>query len=231
MAHGEHQPVNMQNFHELIHGFHNFKEEYFLQEKEFFDRLSHGQSPKTLVIACCDSRVDPAILLGCRPGDLFVVRNIAALVPEEGKGGTHDAVMAAVEYGVKHLKVNHIIVMGHSSCGGIHALMHPEAVENEAFIKGWVSIASPVLEELEAEVPDETEHSRHRRCEEGAVLMSIDNLLSYHWVQEAVTGGTLALHALYYDMKDGHLFIWNAEKEDFECPAMYAKDRPEETVV
>ena len=75
------------NFHELIEGFHNFKESYLLKEHEFFDRLAHGQSPKTLVIACCDSRADPAILMGCRPGDLFVVRSIAALVPGADHAG------------------------------------------------------------------------------------------------------------------------------------------------
>ena len=95
----------MQNFHELIQGFHNFKEDYFLREREFFSSLVHGQSPKTLVVACCDSRVDPAILMGCRPGDLFVARSIAAIVPDVEKAGEHDAVVSAVEYAVKPLAV------------------------------------------------------------------------------------------------------------------------------
>lgn len=206
----------MANFHELILGFHNFKEEYLLKEKEFFSRLVHGQSPKTLVIACCDSRVDPAILLGGRPGDLFVVRSIASIVPPVEKAGEHDAVIAAVEYGVKHLDVHNIIVMGHSNCGGIYGLLHPEKIRSERFISGWVSLASPVLEELEHEEPNEPAPVRCRRCEEGAVLMSIDNLLSYDWVKERVDAGSLALHALYYDMVTGSLNVWNAEIEDFE---------------
>ena len=206
----------MQNFHELIQGFHNFKEEYFLREREFFSALVHGQSPKTLVIACCDSRVDPAILMGCRPGDLFVVRSIAAIVPNEEQAGEHDAVVSAVEYGVKHLDIRNIIVMGHSNCGGLHGLLHPSTVAKERYISRWLCLAHPVLEELEHEDPDEPAPIRARRCEEGAVLMSIDNLLSYDWIKSRVDAGTLELHALYYDMADGMMNVWNPVKEDFE---------------
>ena len=143
------------NFHDLIQGFHNFKANTLLQEAEFFDRLAHGQNPKTLVIACCDSRADPAILMGCKPGDLFVVRNVAALVPSEEEAGSPDAVLAAVEYAVKHLDIHHVIVMGHSNCGGIQGLLHKEKIANERHTSGWVSLAQPVLDELEAENPYE----------------------------------------------------------------------------
>ena len=114
----------MPGFHDLIERFHNFREDVLLKERDFFHQLAHGQAPKTLVIACCDSRVDPAILMGVRPGDLFVVRSIAALVPAQDEAQHPDAVMAAVEYGVKHLDVDNIIVMGHANCGGIHAALH-----------------------------------------------------------------------------------------------------------
>lgn len=207
----------MQNFHELIQGFHNFKEDYFLREREFFSSLVHGQSPKTLVVACCDSRVDPAILMGCRPGDLFVARSIAAIVPDVEKAGEHDAVVSAVEYAVKHLDVRNIIVMGHSNCGGIHGLLPPEVVSKEPYISRWLCLAHPVLEELEHEDPDEPADVRARRCEEGTVLQSIDSLLSYDWVKSRVDAGTLALHALYYDLASGTMYVWNAEAEDFEA--------------
>ena len=144
----------MANFHELIEGFHNFREEYLLKETEFFEELKHGQNPHTLVIACCDSRVDPAIILGCRPGDLFV-------------------------------------------------------------ISGWVSLANPVIEEMRREEPDADPVTFMRRCEEAAVLLSIENLLSYHWLEEKVCEGSLNLHALYYDMAAGTLNLWDAKKEDF----------------
>lgn len=204
------------NFHELIEGFHNFKESYLLKEHEFFDRLAHGQSPKTLVIACCDSRADPAILMGCRPGDLFVVRSIAALVLGAQDAGDPDAVLAAVEYGVKHLDVDHIIVMGHSNCGGIQGALFPHKIADEKWISRWVSLAHPVAEEIRREEPSAEAELLARRTEEGAVLLSLENLLSYAWVREKVESGALSLHALYYDMKAKTMNIWNAEREDFE---------------
>lgn len=155
------------NFHDLIHGFHRFKESYFMKEREFFDALAHGQRPKTLVIACCDSRADPALLMGCKPGDLFVIRSVAAIVPSKDEAAHADAVIAAAEYAVKHLEVKHIIVMGHSGCGGIHGLMFPEKIAGEPYISRWVSLANPVLAELKAENPMEDAVLRTRRCEEG----------------------------------------------------------------
>ncbi len=207
----------MSDFHMLIAGFHNFKEEYLLQESVFFESLKHGQSPKTLVIACCDSRVDPAIVMGCRPGDLFVVRNVAALVPASNEAAESDAVMSAVEYAVKHLNIQHIIVMGHSNCGGIHGLLHPHEIAEESYISGWLKLAAPVIGKLEEEAELHHLPDKHRRCEEGAVLLSIENLLSYEWIHQKVDDHSLQLHALYYDMHEGKLNFWDAQQENFVC--------------
>ena len=206
----------MQNFHDLVGGFHHFRANYFLKEKEFFESLAHSQSPKTLVIACCDSRTDPAIVLGCKPGDLFVVRSVAAIVPPPEKAGEYDAVMAAVEYGVKHLDVDHIVVMGHSNCGGIAGLFNPQAVRKERFTSKWISLACPAVERINEENSQEDLTQRMRLSEEAAVLLSIENLLSYPWIEEAVQAQSLSLHALYYDMREGALNVWNSEIEDFE---------------
>lgn len=206
----------MQNFHDLVGGFHHFRANYFLKEKEFFDALAHSQSPKTLVIACCDSRTDPAIVLGCKPGDLFVVRSVAAIVPPPEKAGEYDAVMAAVEYGVKHLDVDHILVMGHSNCGGIAGLFNPQAIRKERFTSKWISLACPAVERINEENSQEDLTQRMRLSEEAAVLLSIENLLSYPWIEEAVKAQTLSLHALYYDMREGTLNVWNSEMENFE---------------
>ena len=206
----------MQNFHDLVGGFHHFRANYFLKEKEFFEALAHAQSPKTLVIACCDPRTDPAIVLGCKPGDLFVVRSVAAIVPPPDKAGEYDAVMAAVEYGVKHLNVENIVVMGHSNCGGIAGLLNPHAIKEEQYINRWVSLACPAVHKINEENPNESDTDKSRLCEEAAVLLSLENLLSYSWIEEAVQNEKLSLHALYYDMHKGCLNVWNAEKEDFE---------------
>ena len=206
----------MSRFHELISGFHSFRNEYLLRDREFFSALAHGQNPKTLVIACCDSRTDPAIILGCRPGDLFVVRSIAAIVPGYDLVGEHDAVIAAVEYGIKHLKVHDIVVLGHSNCGGIHGLLHPEKIRSERFISRWVGLARPAVERIDHENPGVGARLRCRLCEEGAVLLSIENLLSYDWIHKAVQSGELCLHAAYYDLQRGSLALWNSQSEDFE---------------
>lgn len=209
----------MENLHNLLAGFHNFRREMLAKDAEFFAALAKSQNPHTLVIACCDSRVDPGIILGCRPGELFVVRNVAAIVPRAAPVGHPDAVMAAVEYGVKHLEVRHLVVMGHSNCGGIHGLLHPEAVAHEDYIADWVKQASPAVENLDHA---NTEHERHRLAEEGAVLLSLDNLLSYDWIRARTEAGQLALHAVYYDLENHSLDLWNAEKEDFvQAPALH----------
>lgn len=192
----------MTRFHDLVHGFRYFREEYFLKEKEFFEQLAHGQSPKTMVVACCDSRTDPAILLGCKPGELFVVRSIAA-----------------IEYGVKHLAVHDIVVMGHSNCGGIQGIFNPEKLASDQHVARWVSLACPVVEEVMRENPQASVQEKLRLSEEAGVLYSMENLLSYPWVAEPVKAGKLSVHALYWDMHAGHLLIWNSQKEDFEVLA------------
>ena len=114
----------MSEFKNLIEGYHRFHDNYFVTGKEqLFAALSQGQHPSTLVIACSDSRVDPAIVMDCKPGDLFVVRNVANMVPPYEKGGGIHGVGAALEFAVRALEVKHIIVMGHSQCGGIRALL------------------------------------------------------------------------------------------------------------
>ena len=209
----------MDNFHKLIEGFHNFKQTYFLKERQYFESLEKAQNPKTLVVACCDSRVDPAILLHCKPGDLFVIRNVAALVPAVTQASNPCSVMSAIEYGVKHLNVEHIVVMGHSHCGGIHGLMAPETIAGETYIQDWVGIASPALERLQAITGDEDEKTRSRHCEEGAVLISLDNLL-IHIIFDRIIFHLikfwLKLHALYYDLSEGNLYRFSPDSEDFE---------------
>lgn len=206
----------MDHFHKLVEGFHNFKQEYFLKERQYFESLEKEQNPKTMVIACCDSRVDPAILLHCKPGELFVIRNVAALVPAVDEVSNPCSVMSAIEYGVKHLNVEHIVIMGHAKCGGIHGLMDPRSVCQETYIQDWVEIASPALKRLEDLSQHADEKERARLCEEGAVLVSLDNLLSYSWILDRVVDGSLRLHALYYDLAEGNLYRYSPEEEDFK---------------
>ncbi len=206
----------MKSFHSLLAGFQNFKNEYYLEDTEFYSALKHGQNPHCLLIACCDSRVDPALLFKCKPGEIFVVRNVGALVPAANEINGPDAVLAAAEYAVKHLGVKHIVVMGHSNCGGIAGLLKSEAIKEEKHLCNWLSIAKPALKRLSKLTDDESPQLRCRHCEEGAVLLSIDNLLSYDWIREKVNQKELELHALYFDLGEGNLYRYDPKLENFE---------------
>ncbi len=133
----------------LIEGYKQFKEKYFKNTKSFDDLVKYGQKPKVLVVACCDSRVDPSIVTNCNPGELFVVRNVANLVPPFDGDHRHHSTSAALEFGVMDLEVSDIIVFGHSHCGGIRALMESSEDENTSdFITAWMSIAKPAKQQV-----------------------------------------------------------------------------------
>ena len=206
----------MRDFHQFLQGFSNFRNFYYDAENDLYNTLRQGQNPHALVIACSDSRVDPASLMGCNPGDIFVVRNVANLVPHCGQATPPDAVAAALEYAVCHLQVEHIIVLGHSDCGGIHALLDPALTSEESYIKSWMSLAAPALQRLNPEILDEDIETQRRHCEEASVLQSIENLLSYDWIKERVARHALSLHAWYFDMHSMSLLAYFPEKENFE---------------
>lgn len=202
----------------LIAGFKRFKESYFGGDQELFDQLREGQNPSAMVIACSDSRVDPALLLDCEPGDLFMVRNVANLVPPYEKGAGLHGVSTALEFGVCVLGVQHLIVLGHSRCGGIHALMHgiPPGASAE-FIINWVNIAARAKERVLAELPDATPQEQCCACEEASILVSLENLLTFPWIKERVQRGALILHGWYFDIETGELVAYDPLSGKFEA--------------
>src|SRR3989344_5849045 len=153
----------------LIQGYHRFHDNYFVADKPLFNQLAHGQKPGTLVIACSDSRVDPAIIMDCKPGDLFVVRNVANLVPPYEVGGGYHGVSAALEFAVRVLEVQHIIVLGHRQCGGIRALVDGIAAGSAGgeFVAPWMNIAQRAYKRVMAESPEATAEENARACELG----------------------------------------------------------------
>lgn len=209
-------PDDMKDIDQFISGFKDFQAIYFCSENKYFSGLEKGQNPRSMVIACSDSRVDPAILMGCEPGDIFVVRNVANLVPPYESAGGHHGVSAALEYAVKILAVENIIVLGHSSCGGISALMAPNRQGLGEFIGPWVNIAEHALRDIEERLAKKSLDVRRRACELAAVLVSIDNLLSFPWIRERVDGQTLAIHGWYFDMECGELLRYSARRKTFE---------------
>ncbi len=207
----------------FLSGFRRFQENYFGEDSQLFRELKRGQHPATMVIGCSDSRVDPVTLTGCEPGELFVVRNVANLVPpcEDEEHHTHHSVSAALEFAVQSLKVERIIVLGHANCGGIRALMQDEGEQNRGYLAKWLSIAAPVREHVREHYADCDPASQVAIAERASILVSLDNLLSYPWLRERVTAGQLTLTGWYFDINDGALHGFDLATRQFMplvCP-------------
>lgn len=202
---------------QLIAGFRRFRERHFVQDAERFQDLTQfGQTPKALVVACCDSRVDPALVLDCAPGDLFVIRNVANLVPPAENQGHFHGTSAALEFGVNNLAIPHIIVLGHAQCGGIHALLEGGVDKKDSFIAEWMTIADAARELVEQDMSDASSKIRHRACEMQAILVSLNNLMTFPWIRERVEHGELTLYGWYFDIECGELLSYDATGRRFE---------------
>jgi carbonic anhydrase len=203
----------------FLAGFERFQEKYFAGEGSLFEKLRRGQNPRAMIIACCDSRADPGMLTGADPGDIFVVRNVANLVPPYRSGAEMPGIRADIEFAVKSLNVEHIIVLGHRSCGGIQALMAGEGVtENHyEFIGSWVKIAGKAREKVLRELPDAPPEVQAKACEQAAIELSLENLRSFPWILERVERGELALHGWYFDIDTGELLGYRADVGRFEA--------------
>jgi carbonic anhydrase len=202
----------MASLQQLIEGFKRFREHHFAADNALYSRLAaRGQTPKTLVVSCCDSRVDPALVLDCAPGDLFVIRNVANLVPPaESSSSGHHGTSAALEFGVRNLQVEHIIVFGHAQCGGIRALIETgTANDPESYIDDWMHLAESARTEVLREMPDATLEEKMHACELRAILVSLRNLTTFPWIRDRIENGTLTLHGWYFDIEDGQLLQYD----------------------
>ncbi len=205
---------------DLINGFHRFREQHFADDDALYRQLvQDGQNPKILVVACCDSRVDPALVLDCAPGDLFVIRNVANLVPpaENRSSGRHGT-SAALEYGVRILGVEHIIVLGHAHCGGIRSLLNGDGMAGAqaTYINNWMRVAEEAQSKVRSELPQANPQQQERACEQQAILSSLENLMTFEWIREGVAAGTLMLHGWYFDIEHGQLLRYDATTRCFE---------------
>ncbi len=203
---------------QLIEGFRRFREQHFTENDALYRQLvTEGQSPKTMVVACCDARVDPAIVLDCAPGDLFVIRNVANLVPpaESRNSGRHGT-SAALEFGVRNLGVEHIIILGHAHCGGIRSLFSGSG-ETGSYINSWMRMAEEVHAGVLRDLPKAAEQEQMMACEQRAILVSLDNLMTFPWVREKVASGALALHGWYFDIEHGQMMQYNPASRVFEA--------------
>lgn len=187
---------------ELFPGYRRFRSGTWAHQRERFNALSEeGQHPRTMVIACSDSRTDPQMVFDAAPGELFVVRNVANLMPPYGPDSKYHGTSSALEFGVRVLKVRHLVVMGHAMCGGIHALLHGAPEEASDFVGNWVHIAERAKLRALHFPPDK----RQEYCERESVRLSLENLMTFPWVREPVAAGALALHGCFFDIRSGIL--------------------------
>ena len=222
----------MADVSKFLAGIANFQQEHFGKNPERASTLLSGQKPQALLIGCCDSRVDPALLTDSAPGDLFILRNIANLVPPYTKSDRADdyhGVSSSIEYAVCHLGVSDIIILGHSNCGGIAALIDSaDGKEFGEFIGKWVNIAAPARDKVLAEMKTESDEKKARACEKEAILVSMKNLMTFPWVKERVGTGQLSLHGWYYNMGTGQLRYYNQLTGEYEILVKrYSADKPE----
>ncbi|CAO2828825.1 unnamed protein product [Amaranthus hypochondriacus] len=190
-------------------GFLRFKTDKYQKNPTLYRELSKGQSPKFLVFACSDSRVCPSHILDFQPGEAFVVRNIANMVPPYDKT-KYSGAGAAIEYAVLHLKVENIVVIGHSCCGGIKGLMSipDDGSTSTDFIEDWVKICNPAKFKVKSEHNNVEFSQQCTNCEKEAVNVSLGNLLTYPFVREAVANKSVALKGAHYDFVSGGFELW-----------------------
>jgi carbonic anhydrase len=207
----------MRDLEKLIAGFRQFRKFYFEDNPELYRQLTEqGQSPRAVIIACCDSRVHPAQVMGTDPGDIFVVRNVANLVPPYVDDGKTHGTSAAIEFAVKHLKVSHIIVMGHSQCGGIRALMEGKhESKTHKFIDPWMAIMETARENVNRQHNNAPLDERCTLCERAAIGVSIGNLMTFPFIRQALENNDLQLHGWYFDIENGILYEMDPNRDKF----------------
>jgi len=203
----------MTDFSDMIDGYRRFRTTGWAQQRERWSELSEGQSPKVMVIACSDSRVDPAQIFDTSPGEIFAVRNVANLVPPFEEGGGRHGVSAALEFAATQLEIPEVVVMGHASCGGCAASLSRSFRGNEpgegGFIANWVSLLDDARERVVARFGEGPEATRELELE--TVRVSLANLRTFPFVAEREAAGTLTLRGAYFAIADGVLHVMQSD--------------------
>jgi len=209
----------MTDFSDLIRGYHRFRDRDYARQHARWMELAEGQSPRVMVIACADSRTDPAMVFDAAPGEIFVVRNIAALVPPFEQGGGRHGVSAAIEFAVNQLEVPEIVIMGHGSCGGVNAALTQNFAGlpngEGGFIGHWVDLLDEARDRIVAE--HGTGEQATRELELETVRLSITNLRTFPQVAEREAAGKLTLRGAYFAIRDG--ILWTMGEDGRFAPA------------
>lgn len=203
----------MPEFAHLIDGYRRFRNEAYQTQRDRWDELAEGQNPPVMMIGCCDSRVDPATIFHTSPGQVFVLRNVANLVPPYEVGGGRHGASAAIEFAVTGLKVRHVVVLGHGACGGVAAALKGGdlGAPGPSFIDDWVSILSDAREKVLANGSDDPQ----RALELETVRVSLANLRTFPFVREREERGELKLHGAFFAIADGVLHVLDEASGEF----------------
>jgi carbonic anhydrase len=205
------------DFNALLTGYRRFRENGWRQERQRWAELAEGQSPRVMVIACSDSRADPATVFDTAPGEIFTVRNVANLVPPFEQGGGRHGVSAALEFAVTQLEVPEIVVMGHGSCGGVHAALsrrfESAAPGAGGFIAHWIDLLDEARDRIIARHGEGAEAVHALELE--TVKVSIANLRTFPFIPEREAAGKLKIHGAYFAIADGILHVLDSETGEF----------------
>ena len=189
---------------DLIAGYRRFRATSWPERRWLFEHLAErGQRPQTMVVACADSRVDPAMIFDAEPGDIFVVRNVANLVPPYAPDGSCHGTGAALEFGVLALQVRHLVILGHGLCGGIRVLLGGVSPPPGDFLGPWIATAARARDRVLACTPDDPQLAG----ELAGIELSLENVLTFPWVAERVADGRLRLHGAHFDTRTGVLSV------------------------
>lgn len=202
----------------IILGYQEFRKQYFTDADSSFDDLVRGgQKPKILMVACSDSRVDPALVMNSQPGELFVIRNVANLVPPYEDDQHYHGTSAALQFGVCVLGIRHIILFGHTQCGGMQALLEnsPQVCDESNFISKWMELARPAQEAVLQYHPEKSFAEKTTLCGQYSLVNSLSNLQSFPWISERIEKGELFLHAWNFDLERGILRAYDPSTRSF----------------
>tara|TARA_B110000483_G_scaffold167087_1_gene197670 strand:+ start:18 stop:677 length:660 start_codon:yes stop_codon:yes gene_type:complete len=203
----------------LVQRYYGWKATTFANNKSWYHKLAEdGQHPRAMIISCCDSRVHVTSIFGSDAGEFFIHRNIANLVPPFKEDQDYHGTSAAIEYAVKTLKIPHIIVLGHSTCGGVHSSFeyfsgnNPNLYKDSNFVASWLEILRPSFEKIPSNL---SKNEKLKSLEKNTVLTSIENLATFPFIKEAINNETLSLHGLWHDIGTGDLMFYDNKSSKF----------------
>lgn len=201
-----HAPFSSGPFEKFLRGYRLFREQYARGDTSIMRSLfEQGQRPDIMMVSCCDSRVDPALILQCDPGDLFIVRNVANIVPPFERDSGYHGTSAALEFGICFLQISHLIILGHSRCGGILSLVRHTEMQATDFISNWVSI-------LAKQHPAEGDPDAYAKA---ALHISYRNCLTFPWIRERVESGVLKIHLWFFEVEHGEILTYSPKHKTF----------------